>query len=199
MALANTSYTLRGFSDVSPGVRHASFCSARFIHFGGSPSGSLTTGSLRSLNRFGSLIVRPVAFALANGVRARGIVESFNNGISGDVSNAAARVKRLVGFKGVKHSRELMPPWVSGTFLPRLRLLWLAREAFMNHDRHRATLAIFAAVLAIAIVLAFVTTLREVDTRAADNTAPPGTIGLAKPHQPLDVRPGRALPPQTAH
>jgi hypothetical protein len=58
-------------------------------------------------------------------------------------------------------------------------------------DRHaRAVImAIFAAILAVAIVTAFVTTLGSVDTRRASNDTQPGTIGLAKPHPPLDKAP----------
>jgi hypothetical protein len=61
-------------------------------------------------------------------------------------------------------------------------------------SKHRATLAMFAAALAVAIVMAFATTLRDVDTRVADSETPPGTIGLAKPHQPLEAWPHRATP-----
>jgi hypothetical protein len=50
---------------------------------------------------------------------------------------------------------------------------------------HRTVLAIFATVLAIAVVAAFLTALRNVDTRSASIEAPPGTIGLARPHPPL--------------
>jgi hypothetical protein len=52
-------------------------------------------------------------------------------------------------------------------------------------------MAIFAA-LAVAIIAAFITTLEGVDTRRASNVTQPGTIGLAKPHVPLDRAPGRA-------
>jgi hypothetical protein len=62
-------------------------------------------------------------------------------------------------------------------------------------DRHaRAVImAIFAVILAVAIVAAFVTTLGNVDTWRASNDTQPGTIGLAKPHPPLDKAPGEAL------
>jgi hypothetical protein len=46
--------------------------------------------------------------------------------------------------------------------------------------------------LAVAIIAAFITTLEGVDTRHAGNVTQPGTIGLAKPHPPLDRAPGRA-------
>jgi uncharacterized membrane protein AbrB (regulator of aidB expression) len=55
-------------------------------------------------------------------------------------------------------------------------------------DRHaRAVImAIFAVILAVAIIAAFITTLEGVDTRHASNVTQPGSIGLAKPHPPLD-------------
>ena len=55
-----------------------------------------------------------------------------------------------------------------------------------NHRNPRTAVAIFAVVLAVAIVLAFVTTIHDVDTRTADSETPPGTVGLARPHPPLD-------------
>ena len=47
--------------------------------------------------------------------------------------------------------------------------------------------------VALAILLATVTTLERVDTRTASNEAPPGTTGLARPHPPLDRAPGQPL------
>jgi hypothetical protein len=61
----------------------------------------------------------------------------------------------------------------------------------MNERSHRTAVIIFAVVLAIAILVAFVTTLHDVEV--ADSATPPGTVGLAKPHRPLDVAPGRAM------
>jgi hypothetical protein len=58
---------------------------------------------------------------------------------------------------------------------------------------HRIAVAIFAVALAVALIAAFVTTLENVDTRHASNVAQPGTIGLAKPHQPLDKAPGEPI------
>jgi hypothetical protein len=60
----------------------------------------------------------------------------------------------------------------------------------MNNDRksHRTAMAIFAVILAVAIIAAFITTLD--DTRHAGNVTQPGTIGLAKPHPTLDRAPG---------
>ena len=62
-------------------------------------------------------------------------------------------------------------------------------------DRHAraAVMAIFAVILAVAIIAAFITTLEDVDTRHAGNVTQPGTIGLAKPHPPLDRAPGEPV------
>jgi hypothetical protein len=62
-------------------------------------------------------------------------------------------------------------------------------------DRHAraAVMAIFAVILAVAIMAAFVTTLEGIDTRDAGNVTQPGTIGLAKPHPPLDRAPGEPV------
>jgi hypothetical protein len=49
---------------------------------------------------------------------------------------------------------------------------------------HRTVLAIFATVLVIAVIAAFLTTLNNVDTRSANIEAPPRTIGMARPHPP---------------
>jgi uncharacterized membrane protein YdfJ with MMPL/SSD domain len=72
---------------------------------------------------------------------------------------------------------------------------YLLQEVLMNHRRsHRTAVIIFAVALAVVVVLAFATTLHDVDTRVADSATPPGTVGLAKPHKPLDVAPGQANP-----
>ncbi len=42
-----------------------------------------------------------------------------------------------------------------------------------------------------ALVRLIATTLHDVDTRVADSATPPGTVGLAKLHKPLDVAPGQ--------
>jgi hypothetical protein len=49
----------------------------------------------------------------------------------------------------------------------------------------RTASAIFATALVIVVFVAFLTTLHNVDTRSASIEAPPGTIGLARPHPPL--------------
>ena len=58
-------------------------------------------------------------------------------------------------------------------------------------NTHRTVLAIFATALVIAVLAAFLTMLRNVDTRSASTEAPPGTIGLARPHPPLPPRTGQ--------
>jgi hypothetical protein len=70
----------------------------------------------------------------------------------------------------------------------------------MNNDlnwgsqrRTHMTLAIFATVVAVGIIAAFVTTIHRVDTRSATSDLPPGTIGLAHPHPPLDRGPGEPV------
>lgn len=64
----------------------------------------------------------------------------------------------------------------------------------MSNERngHRTVNVLFAIVI-IAIVAAWVTTLERVDTRTANNETPPGTTGLAKPRPPLDRAPGRPI------
>jgi hypothetical protein len=62
----------------------------------------------------------------------------------------------------------------------------------MSNERnsHRTVIALFA-ILIIATVAAFAATVA--DTRTANNQIPPGTMGLAKPHAPLDRAPGQPL------
>ena len=48
----------------------------------------------------------------------------------------------------------------------------------------------FAVVTVAIVVLAFVTTLNRVEVSTASNDVPPGTIGLAHPHPPLERGPG---------
>jgi len=65
----------------------------------------------------------------------------------------------------------------------------------MSNDwnTHRTAVTIFAVALTLALIAAFVTTLEHVDIRLATDEAPPGTIGLAKPHAPLDKAPGEPV------
>lgn len=55
---------------------------------------------------------------------------------------------------------------------------------------HRTALIVFAVALAVVLIAATITTLENVNTRVASNETPPGTIGLARPHPPLDRAPG---------
>jgi hypothetical protein len=60
-------------------------------------------------------------------------------------------------------------------------------------NEHRTALVLFAIVLAFAIVVASVTTFERVNIRRVGNDVPPGTTGLAKPHQQLDRAPGEPI------
>ncbi|UGY14192.1 hypothetical protein HAP48_0037390 [Bradyrhizobium septentrionale] len=55
---------------------------------------------------------------------------------------------------------------------------------------HRTALILFAVALAMAVIAATITTLKNVNTRVAINETPPGAMGLATPHPPLDRAPG---------
>jgi hypothetical protein len=61
----------------------------------------------------------------------------------------------------------------------------------MDNDRRRNLIAAVAFATTIAAVL--LTTLKAMPTRDARNDAQPGTIGLARPHAPLDRAPGEPL------
>ena len=65
----------------------------------------------------------------------------------------------------------------------------------MSNDRniHRTAVTIFAVALTLALIAAFVTTVEQVDIKYANNEAQSGTIGLAKPHAPLDRAPGEPV------
>jgi uncharacterized iron-regulated membrane protein len=54
-------------------------------------------------------------------------------------------------------------------------------------------LGIFAGIVAIAIMAAFAATIHGIDTRQAHDDFPPGTIGLARPHPPLDKGPAEPV------
>lgn len=54
---------------------------------------------------------------------------------------------------------------------------------------HRTVLAGLATALAVAIAAAVLTTLHNVDTRSASIEAPPGAMGLARPHPPSPPAP----------
>jgi len=55
------------------------------------------------------------------------------------------------------------------------------------------TVMAFAILMAAIVVLAFVTTLNRIDVKTATTDHPPGTIGLARPHPPLDRGPGEPV------
>ena len=61
-----------------------------------------------------------------------------------------------------------------------------------DQNTHRTAVTIFAAALIVSLTGAFVMTFRGVDTRSASE-AQPGTIGLARPHAPLDKAPGQPV------
>jgi hypothetical protein len=65
----------------------------------------------------------------------------------------------------------------------------------MSNERNgrRTAVVLFVVAVITATVVAFVTTLERVDTRTANNETPPGTMGLAKPHPPLDRLPGQPV------
>jgi hypothetical protein len=62
-------------------------------------------------------------------------------------------------------------------------------------DRHAraAVMVVFAIVLSAVMIAAFITTIEDIDPRHVSNGAPPGTIGSAKPHPPLDKAPGEPV------
>jgi hypothetical protein len=63
----------------------------------------------------------------------------------------------------------------------------------MDDDRrsHRTAVVLFAVAVIIAVIAAFITTFEAADYRyVSNNEAQPGTIGLARPHPPLDRAPG---------
>ena len=61
-------------------------------------------------------------------------------------------------------------------------------------NEHRKAVVLFAVALAFAIVIASVTTERVTTYKVSSDDTPPGTTGLAKPHQPLDRAPGEPIP-----
>ena len=65
----------------------------------------------------------------------------------------------------------------------------------MSNDwnTHRTAVTTFAVALTLALIAVFITTLEHVDIRLANDEAQPGTIGLAKPHAPLDRAPGEPV------
>lgn len=62
-----------------------------------------------------------------------------------------------------------------------------------DQNSHRTAVTIFAVAVIVALIAAFVTRFRGVETPRASNEAQPGTIGLARPHPPLDRAPGEPV------
>ena len=62
-----------------------------------------------------------------------------------------------------------------------------------DQSSHRTAVTLFAVALMVVSIVAFVTTFRGVETPRASNDAQPGTIGLARPHPPLDRAPGEPV------
>lgn len=60
-------------------------------------------------------------------------------------------------------------------------------------DQHQTAVVLFGLALATAIVVAAAITIESVSTRTASNETPPGTVGLARPHPPLDRAAGEPL------
>ena len=58
-----------------------------------------------------------------------------------------------------------------------------------SRQSSHAVVGIFAGIVAIAIIAALAATIHGIDTRQAHDDLPPGTIGLAHPHPPLDKGP----------
>jgi hypothetical protein len=64
-----------------------------------------------------------------------------------------------------------------------------------SNNRHnrtgaaRLSVLTFAVLLVAIVILAFVTTLDRVEVKTAHVDQPPGTIGLAHPHPPLQRAP----------
>jgi hypothetical protein len=78
--------------------------------------------------------------------------------------------------------------------MPFPEVLSMNNDLNWNNRRHtHITLAIFAVVVAVAIIAALATTIHRVDTRQISSDLPPGTIGLAHPHPPLDRAPGEPV------
>jgi hypothetical protein len=70
-------------------------------------------------------------------------------------------------------------------------LLIYPNEAADRHAARAAVMVIFAIVLSVAMLAAFITTIEG--EKHVSNSAHPGTIGLAKPHPPLDKAPGEPV------
>lgn len=65
----------------------------------------------------------------------------------------------------------------------------------MSNERssHRNAVVLFAILMTVVMLAAFVTTLERVGTRTASNETPPGATGLARPHPTLDSASGQPV------
>jgi hypothetical protein len=61
---------------------------------------------------------------------------------------------------------------------------------------HRTPFTLLAVAAIAAFILAALITFNRVGMRQASNVTPPGTVGLAHPHPPLDTAPGVPVPPE---
>ncbi|MET4119125.1 hypothetical protein ABIB85_004130 [Bradyrhizobium sp. JR1.5] len=60
-------------------------------------------------------------------------------------------------------------------------------------DQNRMTLVLSAIALAVVVVVASAITMERVNMPAVSNDAAPGTVGLARPHPPLDRAAGEPI------
>jgi hypothetical protein len=63
----------------------------------------------------------------------------------------------------------------------------------MSKERtdYRTAFVLFGLAVIVAMLFAFATTFARVNSRTANSEVPPGTMGLAKAHPPLDRAPGQ--------
>ncbi len=59
-----------------------------------------------------------------------------------------------------------------------------------DQNNHRNAVTIFALAVVVVVIVAFVTTFRDINTTRVSNEAQPGTIGLARSHPPIERAPG---------
>jgi hypothetical protein len=79
-------------------------------------------------------------------------------------------------------------------FKSSLEVLSMNNDLNWNGRQHtQMTLAVLAVIAVVAIIGGLVATIHYVDTRQASSDLPPGTIGLAHPHPPLDRGPGEPV------
>jgi hypothetical protein len=83
--------------------------------------------------------------------------------------------------------------WREKSGLGNLNGSWRGRDLSNDWNTHRTAVTAFAVALTLALIAACITTLEHVDIRLANDEAPPGTIGLAKSHAPLDRAPGESV------